>query len=97
MKGESHEAAEETNTATDAADTPEALLPYWARSAPFAAICDPLAQQFANAAVLWDAPLALAADETLTLRHRVLVHDGAWESERIDAAWHDWATTPPTP
>ncbi len=52
---------------------------------------------FANAAVLWDEPLTLAADETLTLRHRVLVHDGAWETERIDAAWHDWAATPPAP
>lgn len=45
---------------------------------------------FCNAAFLWRDPLEVAAGETLTLRHRVVVHDHAWSADRIDAAWQDW-------
>ena len=38
---------------------------------------------FVNAAFLWDEPLTVAADETLALRYRVIVHDGRWALDRI--------------
>jgi hypothetical protein len=25
------------------------------------------------------------------VRHRVIVHDGWWEADRLDAAWAAWA------
>jgi hypothetical protein len=45
---------------------------------------------FLNAAFLWHEPLELAEGEELRVRHRVVVHDGAWEPERIEAAWSAW-------
>jgi hypothetical protein len=46
---------------------------------------------FANAAFLWDAPLAVAAGEELRIRHRVIVHDGPMEAPALQAAWTAWA------
>jgi hypothetical protein len=39
---------------------------------------------FVNAAFLWDAPMHIAAGETLRRRHLVVVHDGRWDVD--DAA-----------
>jgi len=47
---------------------------------------------FVNAAFLWDEPLTVGADETLALRHRVIVHDGHWPLERIEAERVRWAS-----
>ena len=44
---------------------------------------------FLNAAFLWDEPLDLEADEELRVRHRVIVHDGEWQRDRLAAAWAD--------
>lgn len=46
---------------------------------------------FFNAAFLWDGPMDLAAGEALRVRHRALVHDGAWPVDRLQAAWEAWA------
>ena len=40
---------------------------------------------FINAALLFDQPLAVDSGEELRLRYRVLVHDGIWERDRLDA------------
>ena len=45
---------------------------------------------FVNAAFLWDEPLELAPGRPLTLRYRVLVHDGHWELDRIRAERDRW-------
>ncbi len=45
---------------------------------------------FVNAAFLWAEPLTLAAGDRLDLRYRVIVHDGEWSTERIQAAYADW-------
>ncbi len=45
---------------------------------------------FVNAAFLWDEPLSVPAGEALHLRHRVVVHDGAWAPDRIQAEWDRW-------
>jgi hypothetical protein len=42
---------------------------------------------FANAALLWDEPLAVEAGEALCLRHRVVVHDGVWDADTIDTEY----------
>lgn len=47
---------------------------------------------FANAAFLWDGPLTRRAGETLSLRHRVLVHDGEPTAAGIARAYDDWVT-----
>lgn len=47
---------------------------------------------FLNAAFLWDGPLAVAAGETLTRRHRVVVADGGLDAEVIDR-FASWSTT----
>ncbi len=44
-------------------------------------------------AFLWDGPLTLAAGEPLRLRHRVVVHDGAWDATRAEAAWAAYAAS----
>jgi hypothetical protein len=44
---------------------------------------------FLNAAFLWDAPLELAAGESLALRYRVIVHDG-WDGDRLAAAYGEF-------
>jgi len=45
---------------------------------------------FVNAAFLWDEPLEVRAGVPLLLRYRVLVHDGAWTTERIEAERARW-------
>ena len=40
---------------------------------------------FINAALLFDQPLSLASSEELRLRYRVLVHDGIWQQDRLEA------------
>jgi hypothetical protein len=45
---------------------------------------------FLNAAFLWDGPLDLPAGESLRVRHRVVVHDGRWDADRLDAQWAAW-------
>ena len=45
---------------------------------------------FLNAAFLWHEPLEVAAGEPLRLRHRVVVHDGAWDADRVGAAHERW-------
>ena len=45
---------------------------------------------FVNAAFLWDDPLNVAANEDLDLRYRVIVHDGHWDTDRIDAEYARW-------
>jgi hypothetical protein len=40
---------------------------------------------FVNAAFLWDAPMRVAAGETLRRRHLVVVHDGRWDVGRATA------------
>jgi len=58
--------------------------PYWfVRSEPFAAV---------NPSLAFYAPRELAAGETLRLRYRLVVADGDWDHERIEAhlAEHSW-------
>ena len=45
---------------------------------------------FLNAAFLFHEPLDVGA-EALRIRHRVVVHDGAWDPDRVEAAWAGWA------
>ena len=45
---------------------------------------------FVNAAFLWDDPLTLAANESLDLAYRVIVHDGQWDTDRIGAEYARW-------
>jgi hypothetical protein len=45
---------------------------------------------FVNAAFLWDEPLTVGPEHPLTLRYRVLVHDGPWPVERIEAEYARW-------
>lgn len=45
---------------------------------------------FINAALLFHEPMALAAGESLSLRYRVLVHDDAWEVDRLAAEYDRW-------
>lgn len=47
---------------------------------------------FVNAAFLWDEPLRVGPEEPLTLRYRVLVHDGTWPVERIEAEYARWTS-----
>ena len=46
-----------------------------------------------NASLLWYAPLDVAAGEFLTLRHRVVVHDGEWDPARVEAEWQGWTSS----
>ena len=43
-----------------------------------------------NAAFLWNEPLNVAANEDLDLRYRVIVHDGHWDTDRINAEYARW-------
>jgi hypothetical protein len=45
---------------------------------------------FLNAALLFHEPMALAAGEPLALRYRVLIHDGAWEADRLASEYDRW-------
>ena len=47
---------------------------------------------FVNAAFLWDEPLTVEPHAPLTLRYRVLVHDGAWGADRIADEYGRWTT-----
>jgi hypothetical protein len=47
---------------------------------------------FVNAAFLWDEPLTVEPDAPLRLRYRVLVHDGAWDTDRIVGEHARWTT-----
>ena len=47
---------------------------------------------FVNAAFLWDEPLAVDPATPLRLRYRVVVHDGRWPVERIEAEYARWTT-----
>ena len=47
---------------------------------------------FVNAALLWDEPLTVEPHAPLTLRYRVLVHDGAWGADRIADEYGRWTT-----
>ena len=49
---------------------------------------------FLNAAFLWDGPLAVAAGDTLTFDHRVLVHDGIWDASRLETEYGAWLPRP---
>lgn len=48
---------------------------------------------FCNAAVLAPAPRRLAANESFTLRYRVVVHPGRWDAARLAAAVADYVAT----
>ena len=45
---------------------------------------------FLNAAFLFEEPLTLAAGERLRVRHRVVVHDGWWDVDRVGEAHDAW-------
>lgn len=45
---------------------------------------------FLNAAFLWDEPLTIGPARPLSLRYRVLVHDGVWPVDRIEAEYARW-------
>ncbi len=42
---------------------------------------------FLNAAFLFEEPLTIPAGERLLIRHRVVVHDGWWDADRVGSAW----------
>ncbi len=42
---------------------------------------------FLNAAFLWDDPIRVESGEPLHFSYRVVVHDGLWDRERIEAAY----------
>ena len=46
---------------------------------------------FLNAALLFHEPLSVPAGEPLHVRHRVIVHDGAWDATEVAAAHEAWA------
>jgi hypothetical protein len=46
---------------------------------------------FLNAAFLWHEGIDLDPGEELRVRHRVIVHDGEWDRDRLAAAWAVWA------
>lgn len=46
---------------------------------------------FCNAAFLWDGALDVGAGDTLTLRHRVVVHDGPRSPDLVEADWQAWS------
>lgn len=47
---------------------------------------------FANAALLWDEPLALSAGEAMHLAYRIVVHDGERSADQLGADWHAWSS-----
>ncbi len=47
---------------------------------------------FFNAAFLWGESMTVSADESLRLRYRVAVHDGAWDAPHLDAMASDFPT-----
>jgi hypothetical protein len=45
-----------------------------------------------NAAFLFNEPLNVASGETLRFRYRVLVHDGVWDADRLNAAYQTYVS-----
>ncbi len=45
---------------------------------------------YLNAAFLFHQGLSLPAGETLTLRYRLVVHDGMWSVDQCNQAWRSW-------
>lgn len=45
---------------------------------------------YLNAAFLFHGGMNLAAGEVLTLRYRMLVHDGVWDVDECQDAWEAW-------
>jgi hypothetical protein len=45
---------------------------------------------FVNAAFLWHEPLTVEPDRPLALRYRIVVHDGEWQTSRIEDAYAQW-------
>ena len=45
---------------------------------------------FANAAFLWNDPMEVGKGEELAVRHRVVVHDGTWTTDRLTGEWSAW-------
>jgi hypothetical protein len=60
----------------DHPSNPRHPTPFYSHPAPV---------NFLNAAFLFHEPMTMAEHATLRLRYRVLVHDGAWEAERLAA------------
>jgi hypothetical protein len=47
---------------------------------------------YLNAAILFHEPMDLGRGETLTLRYRVVLHDGLWDVARLQSAYNDYIT-----
>jgi hypothetical protein len=47
---------------------------------------------FVNAAFLWDGPMTFAAGAALRFRYQVLVHDGTWDRDAVEAAHRAFVT-----
>lgn len=45
---------------------------------------------FLNAALLFHEPLTLGQGDTLSLRYRVLIHDGIWDAKRLEREHARW-------
>jgi hypothetical protein len=72
----------------DHPDNPRHPVPFYASTR--AATYGEGWSNFCNAAFLWADPLRLAAGEELSMRYRVVVHDGLWDADRCESAWQDW-------
>lgn len=46
---------------------------------------------FLNAAFLWEGQVQLSNGESFRLSYRVVVHDGLWDRDRVQAAYDEWA------
>ena len=73
----------------DAQTNPRHPVP-WYGSTRSAVYGDDGWSNFLNAAFLWDDALPLSAGADLTLRYRIVVHDGVWDAGRCDNAWTAW-------
>ncbi|MGZ4712769.1 MAG: DUF6807 domain-containing protein [Acidimicrobiia bacterium] len=72
----------------DHADNPRSPTPWYASTR-----ADTYGEgwaNFVNAAFLWDEPLTVPAGGALHLRYRVVVHDGAWDLDRVRAERERW-------
>jgi hypothetical protein len=73
----------------DHPDNPRHPVPWYA-STRAATYGDQGWSNFCNAAFLFHEPLSVTAAEPLRFRYRVAVHDGVWDTDRVEAAWQDW-------
>lgn len=73
----------------DAPGNPRHPVPWYA-STRAATYGDEGWSNFVNAAFLFHEELPLAAGEALSLRHRVVVHDGIWSAERVAGVYADY-------